>query len=118
MSRSSKSKPNRKTLAHIELAPITSIPLGRLMLSSANVRKVHSEASIASLADSIARRSLLQSLSVRAVQDDESNATGTYEVQAGGRRLRALQLLVSQNATGTGRPDPLRREDHWHHRRR
>jgi ParB family chromosome partitioning protein len=74
------------------------------VLSLANVRKLHSEASIADLADSIARRSLLQSLSVRAVPDDEGKESGTYEVQAGGRRLRALQLLVSQKRLA---PDAL-----------
>lgn len=104
MSRSSKTKAARKANKPIELAPITSIPLDCLVLSPANVRKIYSEASIATLADSIARRSLLQSLSVRAVLGDDGTETGMFEVQAGGRRLRALQLLVTQKRLA---PDAL-----------
>jgi ParB family transcriptional regulator, chromosome partitioning protein len=35
-------------------------------------------------------------LSVRPVLDAEGKETGTFEVQAGGRRYRALELLVKQ----------------------
>jgi ParB family chromosome partitioning protein len=52
--------------------------------------------SIEQLAESIAQRTLLQSLSVRAVVDGEGNETGMFEVPAGGRRYRALELLVKQ----------------------
>jgi ParB family chromosome partitioning protein len=52
--------------------------------------------SIENLAEDIARRTLLQSLSVRPILDAESKETGTFEVQAGGRRYRALALLVKQ----------------------
>ncbi|WP_247385918.1 MULTISPECIES: ParB/RepB/Spo0J family partition protein [unclassified Bradyrhizobium] len=52
--------------------------------------------SIEQLAESIAQRTLLQSLNVRAVVDADGNETGMFEVLAGGRRYRALDLLVKQ----------------------
>ena len=51
---------------------------------------------IEQLAESIAQRTLLQSLNVRAVLDADGNETGMFEVPAGGRRYRALELLVKQ----------------------
>ncbi|MFZ0460468.1 MAG: DNA-binding protein, partial [Rhodoplanes sp.] len=44
----------------------------------------------------IARRTLLQSLTVRPILDDKGAETGMFEVPAGGRRFRALELLVKQ----------------------
>jgi ParB family chromosome partitioning protein len=52
--------------------------------------------SIEELAEDIARRTLLQSLSVRPVLDADGQETGMFEVPAGGRRYRALALLVKQ----------------------
>jgi ParB family chromosome partitioning protein len=52
--------------------------------------------SIEELAEDIARRTLLQSLNVRPVLDAEGQETGMFEVPAGGRWLRALELLVKQ----------------------
>ena len=66
------------------------------MLSQSNVRRVKAGVSIEQLAESIAHRTLLQSLSVRAVVDTDGNETGMFEVPAGGRRYRALELLVKQ----------------------
>jgi ParB family chromosome partitioning protein len=66
------------------------------MLSQSNVRRTVAGVSIENLAEDIARRTLLQSLSVRPVLDAESKETGMFEVQAGGRRYRALELLVKQ----------------------
>jgi len=39
---------------------------------------------------------LLHNLNVRPILDSEGNPTGDFEVPAGGRRYRALQLLVKQ----------------------
>ena len=78
----------------IVLNPSRDIPFNKLVLSQANVRRVKAGVSIEALAESIARRSLLQSLSVRPVLDTEGNETGTFEVPAGGRRFRALELLL------------------------
>jgi hypothetical protein len=66
------------------------------VLSQSNVRRVKAGVSIEQLAESIAQRTLLQSLSVRAVVDADGNETGMFEVPAGGRRYRALELLVKQ----------------------
>jgi ParB family chromosome partitioning protein len=72
------------------------IPFNKLVLSQSNVRRVKAGVSIEQLAESIAQRTLLQSLSVRAVVDAENQETGMFEVPAGGRRYRALELLVKQ----------------------
>lgn len=99
----SKSKPTVET---IELAPTVTIPLDKLVISEANVRRVTTGLSIEELAESIARRSLLQSLSVRPILADDGEETGTYQVQAGGRRLRALKLLVKQKRLAKDAPVP------------
>src|SRR5216684_6020799 len=80
----------------IKLSPSRDIPFNKLVLSQSNVRRVKAGVSIEQLAESIARRTLLQSLNVRAVADAEGNETGMFEVPAGGRRYRALELLVKQ----------------------
>jgi ParB family chromosome partitioning protein len=80
----------------ITLSPSRDIPFNKLVLSQSNVRRVKAGVSIERLAESIAQRTLLQSLNVRAVLDGEGNETGMFEVPAGGRRYRALELLVKQ----------------------
>ena len=80
----------------ITLSPSRNIPFNKLVLSQSNVRRVKAGVSIEQLAESIAQRTLLQSLNVRAVVDGEGNETGMFEVPAGGRRYRALELLVKQ----------------------
>ncbi len=80
----------------IILSPARDIPFNKLVLSQRNVRRVKAGLSIDDLAVSIARRGLIQSLSVRPVVDQEGNETGMFEVPAGGRRFRALELLVKQ----------------------
>src|SRR4030081_2561120 len=80
----------------IKLSPSRDIPFNKLVLSQSNVRRVKAGVSIEQLAESIAQRTLLQSLSVRAVVHPEGDETGMFEVPAGGRRYRALELLVQQ----------------------
>lgn len=80
----------------ISLSPSRDIPFNKLVLSQGNVRQVKAGLSIEQLADSIAQKTLLQSLNVRAIVDGDGTETGMYEVPAGGRRFRALQLLVKQ----------------------
>lgn len=80
----------------IKLSPSRDIPFNKLVLSQSNVRRVKAGVSIEQLAESIAQRTLLQSLSVRAVIDADGTETGMFEVPAGGRRYRALELLVKQ----------------------
>ncbi|APG09511.1 DNA-binding protein [Bradyrhizobium japonicum] len=85
-----------KAVQKITLSPSRDIPFNKLVLSQSNVRHVRAGISIEQLAESIAHRTLLQSLNVRAVVDAEGNETGMFEVPAGGRRYRALELLVKQ----------------------
>jgi ParB family transcriptional regulator, chromosome partitioning protein len=86
-------------------APVT-IPLDCLELSDGNVRRIKPAIPIQSLADSIARRGLLQSLSVRPILDDNGAETSRYRVQAGSRRLEAMQLLVKQKRLAKNAPIP------------
>ena len=60
-----------------------------------NVRRIKAR-SIEELAEDIAGRALLQSLTVRPVCDAEGNETGMFEIPTGGRCYRALELLVKQ----------------------
>ncbi|WP_354133374.1 ParB/RepB/Spo0J family partition protein [Bradyrhizobium sp. RT9a] len=85
-----------KAVQKITLSPSRDIPFNKLVLSQSNVRHVKAGISIEQLAESIAQRTLLQSLNVRAVVDAEGNETGMFEVPAGGRRYRALEFLVKQ----------------------
>lgn len=71
---------------------IQSIPLKKLVPSPRNVRKVSDAAADAQLKADIAARGLLQNLVVRKA------ARGKFEVEAGGRRLAALQSLAEDGA--------------------
>jgi ParB family chromosome partitioning protein len=82
--------------AKITLSASRDIPFNKLVLSQSNVRRVKAGVSIEELAEDIAWRSLLQSLNVRPVLDGDGKETGMFEVPAGGRRFRALELLVKQ----------------------
>ncbi len=90
----------------ITLSSSRDIPFNKLTLSQSNVRRVKAGVSIEELAESIARRSLIQSLHVRSVLDDDGKETGMYEVPAGGRRFRALELLVKQKRLNKTAPVP------------
>ncbi len=95
-----------KTVQKITLSASRDIPFNKLVLSQSNVRRVKAGISIEQLAESIAQRTLLQSLSVRPVLDAEGLETGMYEVPAGGRRFQALQLLVQQKRLAKTAPVP------------
>ena len=90
----------------IALSVSRDIPFNKLLLSACNVRRVKAGVSIEQLADDIARRTLLQSLTVRPVLDADGNETGFYEIPAGGRRFRALELLVKQKRLAKTAPVP------------
>jgi len=92
--------------AKIVLSSSRDIPFNKLVLSQSNVRRIKAGVSIEELAEDIARRTLLQSLSVRAVVGVDGQATGMYEVPAGGRRFRALELLVKQKRLAKTAPVP------------
>ena len=92
--KSGKTERTEKT-GKVTLATACDIPFNKLVLSQENIRKVKAGVSIAELAEDIARRGLLTSLSVRPELDSDGNETGMYRIPAGGRRYRALALLVS-----------------------
>jgi ParB family chromosome partitioning protein len=90
----------------ITLSASRDIPFNKLVLSQSNVRRIKAGVSIEELADDIARRTLLQSLTVRPVLDASGAETGTFEIPAGGRRYRALELLVRQKRLARTAPIP------------
>ena len=71
---------------------IQSIALKKLVPSPRNVRKVSDASADLQLKEDIAARGLLQNLVVRKA------ARGKFEVEAGGRRLAALQALADDGA--------------------
>jgi ParB family chromosome partitioning protein len=96
----------------ITLSASRDIPFNKLVLSQSNVRRIKAGVSIEELAEDIARRTLLQSLTVRPVRDGEGHEPGMYEIPAGGRRYRALELLVKQKRLNKTAPVPcVIRED-------
>ncbi|HEX8583026.1 MAG TPA: ParB/RepB/Spo0J family partition protein [Allosphingosinicella sp.] len=81
----------------------TTVPLNKLILSPRNVRKTNVDEDIESLADSIGSKGLLQNLVVSQAPGDR----GIFEVDAGGRRYRALQLLVTRRTIARNFPVPV-----------
>ena len=69
------------------------IPFSKLYLSDANVRKTRNEKEDAQLSADIEARGLLQNLLVT-----KSKKRGKYAVIAGGRRLRAIEMIVERGA--------------------
>ena len=72
----------------VQSSSIQLIPLSKLVASPRNVRRKDRKADIDALAASIASRGLLQNLCV------VPSSEGTFEVDAGGRRLAALKKLA------------------------
>ncbi|TPI11630.1 ParB/RepB/Spo0J family partition protein [Mesorhizobium sp. B4-1-3] len=90
----------------ITLSSARDIPFNKLVLAQTNVRRIKSGVSIEDLAASIARRGLIQSIHVRPVLDADGNETGMFEIPAGGRRYRALEMLVKQKRLAKTAPVP------------
>jgi ParB family transcriptional regulator, chromosome partitioning protein len=90
----------------ITLSPSRDIPFNQLVLSQSNVRRIKAGISVEELAEDIARRGILQGLTVRPVVDNNGAETGMFEVPAGGRRFRALELLVKQKRLAKTAPVP------------
>ncbi len=95
-----------KSVQKITLSSSRDIPFDKLLLSQSNVRHVKAGVSIEELAEDIARRGLLMGLSVRGVVDEAGAETGMFEIPAGGRRYRALALLVKQRRLAKTAPVP------------
>lgn len=79
---------------------ITNIPLSQLVPSPANVRKTYSAAGIEGLAANVAAVSLLQNLQV------QKAGNGKFEVVAGERRRRALNLRAKRKEIKKDEPIP------------
>lgn len=69
------------------------ISLSKLQLSASNVRKVVDPAADLQLSHDIEARGLLQNLIVT-----KARKRGHFDVIAGGRRLRAMSLIVERGA--------------------
>jgi ParB family chromosome partitioning protein len=95
-----------KAVQKIKMSSSRDIPYHKLVLSQSNVRRVKAGISIEDLAEDIARRKLLQSLNVRPILDADGQETDMWEVPAGGRRYRALELLVKQKRLAKTAPIP------------
>ena len=95
-----------KAKQKIILSPSRDIAFDRLVLSQSNVRRVKAGVSIGELAEDIARRTLLQGLNVRPLLGEDGGETGMFEIPAGGRRYRALELLVKQKRLAKDAPVP------------
>src|ERR1700719_2749825 len=93
-------------LSKITLSASRNIPFNKLLLSQSTVRRLRAGVSVEELAEDIARRTLLQSLNVRPVLDAKGAETGMFEIPAGGRRYRALELLVKQKRMAKTQPVP------------
>jgi len=95
-----------KATQKITLSSSRDIPFDKLVLSKSNVRRIKAGVSVEELAEDIARRGLLQGLSVRPVLDAGGVETGKFEIPAGGRRFQALSLLVKQKRLAKTAPVP------------
>jgi ParB-like chromosome segregation protein Spo0J len=95
-----------KSVQKITLSQSRDIPFNRLVLSQSNVRRIKAGVSIEELAEDIARRTLLQSITVRPMLDGTGAETGMFEIPAGGQRYRALELLVKQKRLSRTAPIP------------
>jgi ParB family transcriptional regulator, chromosome partitioning protein len=95
-----------KSQPKLALSVSRDIPFDKLVLSQSNVRRIKAGVGIEDLAEDIARRTLLQSLTVRAVVGEAGQETGMFEVPSGGRRYRALELLVKQKRLAKNAPVP------------
>lgn len=72
------------------------IPAGKLFLSPLNVRTTNADSGIAELAALIGAQGVLQNLTVYEEAKDNRKKGAAFAVVAGGRRWRALQLLIRQ----------------------
>jgi len=95
-----------KSAMRITLSASKDIAFDKLMLSQSNVRRIRAGVPVEELAEDIARRSLLQGLSVRAVLNDDGTETELYEIPAGCRRFQELALLVKQKRLAKTAPIP------------
>jgi len=95
-----------KAVRKITLSPSRHNSFDKMVLRQSNVRRINADVSVEELAEDIARRSLLQSLSVRPFLADDGTETGKFEIPDGGRWFQALFLLVKQRRLVKTTPIP------------
>lgn len=81
---------------------IQSIPLNKLQLSGHNVRKSGAEENLSELVANIEARGILQNL-----VGGPAKKRGFYDIFAGGRRLRALNILAKNGKIAKDHPVPV-----------
>src|SRR3954466_6150242 len=89
--RGSSSPVAENLMTQIVLSASRDIPLNKLVLSQANVRRIKAGVSVEELAEDIARRGLLQSLSVRPVRDGQGQETGRCGIAGTAALTRSCQ---------------------------
>src|SRR3954471_18815 len=89
--RGSSSPVAENLMTKIVLSASRDIPLNKLVLSQANVRRIKAGVSVEELAEDIARRGLLQSLSVRPVRDGQGQETGRCGIAGTAALTRSCQ---------------------------
>ena len=87
----------------ITLSASRDIPFNKLVLSQSNVRRVKAGVPIDELAEDIVRRTLLSSITVRPVLDEDGAETGMFEIPAFTRRT--LDWLSTSLLKGMSRED-------------
>jgi ParB family chromosome partitioning protein len=95
-----------KSAQKVILSPSRDILFDKLVLSQSNVRRIKGGISIEEIAEDIARRGLLQSLSVRPVLADDVSETGKFEIPASGPRFQVLSLTVKHKRQAKTTPVP------------
>jgi len=98
-------------MTKITLAGARAIALDRLVACDGNVRRIQAGVSIEELADDIARRGLLQSLSVRPILGEDGEESGKFAVSAGGPQTRGVKALGEAETARPKRARSLHRED-------
>lgn len=83
-----------KSVQRIILSPLGDIPFNKLAPSQSNVRHVKADILIEQFAESIAARTLLQSLDGQAVVDGRGIERCMFEMPAAGGRYRSLAELA------------------------
>lgn len=101
-----KAKTKSAPAAPVTINETRMIPLNLIEADEANVRTIKNGVSLDMLAEDIGLRGLLQSLNVRTITGEDGTDTGRFSVIAGGRRLKALQLLLKKSRIDATQPIP------------
>src|SRR3954466_9722239 len=105
--RGSSSPVAENLMTKIVLSASRDIPLNKLVLSQANVRRIKAGVSVEELAEDIARRGLLQSLSVRPVRDGQGQKRARTRCRPVGGTSRPCSSWSSRSGWPRPRPCPV-----------